>query len=104
MRWRHRPQRPSWSSAGAGVESQNREAEKLAERANQLSGGNNPAALDVLAAAYASQQRYDLAVRTAQRAFQRAIAVKNDVLARAIRQRLEGYSQMIPDADGPRIP
>ncbi len=81
-----------------------REAEKLAERANQLSGGNNPAALDVLAAAYASQQRFDLAVRTAQRAFQRALAVKNDVLARAIRQRLEGYSQMIPDAEGSRIP
>jgi len=88
----------------ANSESQNREAEKLAERANQLSGGNNPAALDVLAGVYASQQRFDLAVRTAQRAFQRALAVKNDVLAHAIRQRLEGYSQMIPDAEGSRIP
>jgi tetratricopeptide (TPR) repeat protein len=63
----------------------------LAEKANQVSGGGNPAVLDVLAAAYASQGRMDIAARTAQRAFQRALAMKNDRLAGEIRQRLEIY-------------
>jgi len=63
----------------------------FAEKANQISGGGNPAVLDVLAAAYASQGRMDLASRTAQRAFQRALAMKNDKLAGEIRQRLDAY-------------
>ena len=61
----------------------------FAEKANQVSGGGNPAVLDVLAAAYASQGRLDVAARTAQRAFQRALAMKNDQLAGEIRQRLD---------------
>ena len=70
----------------------------FAEKANQVSGGGNPAVLDVLAAAYASQGRLDVAARTAQRAFQRALAMKNDKLAGEIRQRLETYQ----DARGRR--
>jgi tetratricopeptide (TPR) repeat protein len=62
-----------------------------AEKANQLSGGGNPAVLDVLATAYAAQGRMDMAARTAQRAFQRALAMKNDKLAGEIRQRLDTY-------------
>jgi tetratricopeptide (TPR) repeat protein len=71
----------------------------FAERANRVSGGGNPAVLDVLAAAYASQGRMDLAARTAQRAFQRALAMKNDRLAGEIRQRLEAYQAAAGQAD-----
>ena len=80
------------------------DAVKLAERANRVSGGGNPAALDVLAAAYASQGRMDLAARTAQRAFQRALAMKNDRLAGEIRQRLEAYQSagQAESSDRPR--
>ncbi len=71
----------------------------FAEKANQLSGGGNPAVLDVLAASYASQRRMDLAARTAQRAFQRALAMKNDKLAGEIRQRLETYEDAAGQAE-----
>ena len=75
------------------------DAVKYAERANQMSGGGNPAALDVLAAAYAAQGRMDLASRTAQRAFQRALAMKNDRLATEIRQRLDAYQTAAGQAE-----
>jgi Flp pilus assembly protein TadD len=71
----------------------------FAEKANQVSGGGNPAVLDVLATAYASQGRMDLAARTAQRAFQRALAMKNDKLAGEIRQRLETYQDAAGQAE-----
>ena len=74
-------------------------AATFAEKANRISGGGNPAALDVLAAAYASQGRLDLATRMAQRAFQRALAMKNDRLAAEIRQRLEGYQEAVGQAE-----
>jgi Tfp pilus assembly protein PilF len=69
------------------------EAIKLAERVNRATKGSNPAALDVLAAAYAADGRIDLAVRTAQLALQRAIAGKSDALAKEIRQRLLAYEE-----------
>jgi len=71
----------------------------IAEKANQLSGGANPAVLDVLATAYASQGRMDMAARFAQRAFQRALAMKNDKLAGEIRQRLEMYQTGVGPAE-----
>jgi Flp pilus assembly protein TadD len=58
-----------------------------------------PAVLDVLAAAYASQGRMDVAARTAQRAFQRALAMKNDRLAGEIRQRLATYQDAAGQAE-----
>jgi len=58
-------------------------------------------ALDVLAAAYEAEGRIDIAVRTARRAFERAVATKNDELATAIRRRLESYQATGQDA--PRI-
>ena len=73
----------SVQNAGAAV--------SYAERANQLSGGGNPAVLDVLSSAYAAQGRIDLAARIAQRALQRAIATQNDRLAAEIRQKVEAY-------------
>ena len=74
-------------------------AATYAEKANRISGGSNPAVLDVLAAAYASQGRLDLATRTAQRAFQRALAMKNERLAAEIRQRLESYQDAAGQAE-----
>jgi Tfp pilus assembly protein PilF len=71
----------------------------FAEKANQLSGGGNPAVLDVLATAYASQGRMDMAARIAQRAFQRALAMKNDKLAGEIRQRLDVYQTGVGPAE-----
>ena len=67
------------------------EAVRIAESASKSARGENPAALDVLAMAYAADGRYELAVRTAQRALQRAIAEKNDTFAAEIRMRLASY-------------
>ncbi|MGC4083973.1 MAG: hypothetical protein QM736_18155 [Vicinamibacterales bacterium] len=67
-----------------------REAIGLAGPANKASR-NEPAVLDVLAAAYASDGRLNLAARTAQLAFQRALAAKNTALATDIRRRLDAY-------------
>jgi hypothetical protein len=69
------------------------EAVTLAERANTSAKGENPAALDVLAIAYAADGRVDLAARTAQLALRRALDQKNDTLAAEIRQRLLTYEQ-----------
>lgn len=80
------------------------EAMRLAEAANTATRRTNPAALDVLAAAYAADGRIDLAARTAQLALQRALASKNDRLAAEIRQRLMQYQAAArgnADAAGP---
>lgn len=47
-----------------------REAVRLAERANQLSGGEQPVVLDALAMAYAEAGRFEEAQRMAQRAIE----------------------------------
>ena len=67
------------------------DAVALAERADRLSGGTNPAVLDVLAAAYAASGRIDLAARTAGKAIDQALAAGNDRLAGEIRERLQTY-------------
>lgn len=72
------------------------EAVRLAERASRAGGNADPAALDVLGAAYAADGRLDLAVRTAQSALQRALAVNNTPLARDIRVRLQQYEAALP--------
>ena len=69
------------------------EAIRLAQRANRMTNGQNPVALDVLAAAYAADRRHDLAVQTAQLALQRALAASNSALATEIRQRLSAYQE-----------
>jgi tetratricopeptide (TPR) repeat protein len=70
-----------------------RAAVTLAESANRASKNENPVALDVLAAAYAADDRVELAARTARRAWQRARALNNAVLASEIRQRMERYDE-----------
>jgi len=54
---------------------------------------DNVAALDALAQAYAMDRRFDQAMRFGQQALARAIAARNDALAREIRQRLQQYQQ-----------
>ncbi len=63
----------------------------LAERANELSGGANPAALDVLAAAAAAGGDFDRAVRTAELAIAAAVEAGQGTLASQIRERLDAY-------------
>ena len=70
-----------------------KEALEAAERANQLSNGQNPVVLDALAGAYAADEEWEHAVKIAEMAFERAMAMKNDALARVIRGRLEQYQQ-----------
>jgi Flp pilus assembly protein TadD len=53
----------------------------LAERANELSGDNNPAVLRTLAAAYAENGRFTEARVTAERGLQLAKAQENLALA-----------------------
>jgi hypothetical protein len=62
----------------------------MAQRAWKLSGGNEPGALNALAAAYAEVGRFADAVRTAEQAF-RSAATRNHTLAEQIRARLERY-------------
>ena len=57
----------------------------------QRSQPDNPALLGNLAAAYAATGQTSRAVATAHAALQRAIAVKNDPLARELRDQLEDY-------------
>ena len=68
------------------------DAVRVAERANRLAGTTTPRR-STCWAAYAADGRLDLAARTAQLAFQRALAAKNDALATAIRQRLAQYQE-----------
>jgi hypothetical protein len=70
----------------------------MAESANRLAKGMNPAVLDVLAMAYASDGRMDIAARTAQLALQRALASRNDKLAAEIRDRLTQYQEAAAQA------
>jgi tetratricopeptide (TPR) repeat protein len=67
------------------------EAVELAQRASEFSGGNNPAVLGTLAAAYAEAGRFGEAVRTAEEAERVAAATGNRTLAKEIGTQLEGY-------------
>ncbi len=68
------------------------QAVELAQRANQLTGGGNPAVLGTLAAAYAEAGRFPEAVETAQRALQLAGTQSNTVtLADTIRSQIKLY-------------
>lgn len=71
------------------------EAVRLAERAVALAGRDNPDALDVLAAAYASAGRFDDAVRTGEA----ALALEQGARRRqpsGLRERVELYRRRLP--------
>jgi tetratricopeptide (TPR) repeat protein len=63
----------------------------LAEQANNLTGGGNPAILCTLAAAYAEAGRYDAAVATAGKALAQAEAQSNNALAGALQEEIRLY-------------
>jgi protein O-mannosyl-transferase len=64
---------------------------KLAEEANQASGGGNPRVLRILAAAYAQNGEFAEAVETGQRAVQLATEQNNSGLADSLRSELDLY-------------
>jgi tetratricopeptide (TPR) repeat protein len=66
-------------------------AVELAEHANQLSGGNDPAMLGTLAAAYAEAGRFPDAVATARRAQQLAADRNNPGLVDALQTQIGFY-------------
>jgi tetratricopeptide (TPR) repeat protein len=75
-------------------------AVKLAEQANQMTGGANPKTLRVLAAAYAQTGRYSEAVETAQRGLQLATNQNNAALLEALRTEIGFYENGLPWRSG----
>lgn len=67
------------------------QAIRLAERACQLTGYNQPEPLDTLAAACAAAGRFPEAVANAEKALELALDLKQEKLASAIRSRLKLY-------------
>ena len=72
------------------------EAVRLAERANQLANGKNPAVLCTLAAAYAETGRFSEAIETAQRALHLAEAQSNTALTGELQSQLKLYQAGMP--------
>jgi protein O-mannosyl-transferase len=75
-------------------------AVKLAQQANQLTGGANPTVLHILAAAYAQTGQFTEAVETAQRSLQLATAQNSTVLVDALRTEIGLYKKGFPYRSG----
>lgn len=71
-------------------------AVELAEKAAELTDYNDPEVLDTLAICYSKDNRKDLAVQTAEKALESALAEDNEQLAGQIRTRLKNYKQQNP--------
>ena len=81
------------------------EAVNLAERAAQISGGEqDPAILDALAAAYAEAGRFADAVQTAKRALSLATKQSQQDLAQALSSALTLYEAKTPLRETPSSP
>jgi tetratricopeptide (TPR) repeat protein len=78
------------------------EAVKLAERAVKLSGGQEAAYLDTLAAAYAEAGRFSEAVETARRGLEIATARGQSQLSEGLAARMRLYEAHKPYRDPPR--
>ena len=74
-------------------------AVELAQQAERVSGGKDPALLGTLAAAYAEAGRFPDAVATAQRALDLAVAQTNTALTGDLRSRLKLYQSDAPFRD-----
>jgi len=72
------------------------QAAELAQKANQLTGGENPVILCTLAAACAEAGRFPEAVATAQRALSLAEAQPNQPLAAELRSEIKLYQANVP--------
>ena len=77
------------------------EAIELAERALRLSGGNEPAILGTLAAAYAEAGRFPEAAAAARKALELATQQNKRALADALRARLALYEAGRPFHETP---
>ena len=69
------------------------EARRLAERLAGFGGYQEPVSLDLLAAVYATDGDFELAIRTAELAASQAAAAGEETLAREIRERLALYRE-----------
>jgi len=99
------PQAIAWLMAtGQNPNANNaREAVRLAKRAVKLAGDRDPQALDVLAAAYAASDQFDLAVAAAQKALSLTCLSENERLSDQISRRLELYRQGKPYTEDPAL-
>jgi Flp pilus assembly protein TadD len=71
----------------------------LAEEANQLSGGHNPAIMSTLAAAYAEAGRFGEAMATAQQAIELATTQNDTAMVGVLRTQLGFYEAHVPFRD-----
>ena len=76
----------------------------VALRAERVSGGNNPAVLDTLAAAYAESGRFPAATQTARRAIDLAEKQNKWRLSESIRAKMRLYEKGIPFHQVPHVP
>ncbi|MBN1764363.1 MAG: sulfatase-like hydrolase/transferase [Sedimentisphaerales bacterium] len=76
-------------------------AVQLARRALETVKGDPPHLLDTLAIAYAASGNFTEAIDTAKKAYNSAVSLKQDQLAREINSRLLGYQEGIPYQENP---
>jgi tetratricopeptide (TPR) repeat protein len=89
-----------WATAPDAALRKGVEAVALAEQANRLSGGQNPAVLCTLAAAYAEVGRFPDAVNTAQKALQLAESQTNAApVVNALQTQIKCYQAGSPFRD-----
>jgi Tfp pilus assembly protein PilF len=81
-----------------------REAVDLARRAAKLTGNQDPAILDILAAAQAEAGRFAEAVQTAKKALDLATQQKNESLAKSIMAKIGLYEAGTPFRETPQPP
>jgi len=74
-------------------------AVELAQQAEQLSGGKDPAIITILAAAYAEVGRFPDAMTTAQKALELATTQNNTAVANALRAQIGFYEADTPFRD-----
>jgi hypothetical protein len=72
---------------------------ELAQRANELSGGQSPVVLGTLAAACAERGQFAEAMATARRALQLAESSSNPELAGSLRSQITLYQASTPFRD-----
>ena len=79
------------------------EALSLAEKAKQLSGGNDPGVLDTLSAAYAENGRFDEAAATEQQAIALAAQQEDRSLNARLKAHMARYERKEPLREAPSL-
>lgn len=74
----------------------------LAQRATELSGGDNPVLMRTLAAAYDETGRFGDAIATAGRALELAVAQHNGAVSAKLSQEIKLYEANTPMRDAPQ--